>query len=692
MIENGQHWLVKAINESRPKTLPTDALPDSANAMTAWRVLRQSFGLTYLFIAEAVANTFGLGTVDTRGLKLAGNNPFSEQFCRKLGVFPFDLSAEKPIIATCDPRLAPDHRQQIRFLLGRDFDLAIVSPDDIDTAFTFLYSQANENEARRQIDLAAGGDGEANTVQLAKAIFREAIDKRASDIHIQPFVGGAAIRFRIDGILARIATVPKKTLEGLVNYLNAQASLESNPFIPQDGRMKLKYGSRQFDVRLSLLPAFDGMRIVCRLLEQGRQFSLAHSGFSLSDHQALKRLVDWGTGIVLLTGPTGSGKTSTLYALLTELNAYEINILTLEDPVEYVLPGISQVQVNKAQGRSFADTLRAMLRQDPDVVLVGEIRDSETAHIAAQASLTGHLVLSTLHTNDAIATLPRLLDLGLDPTILADVLIGVVSQRLVRKLCSRCKTPVTEPLHAMEAEFLRITRELPRYRAGGCEKCGFSGYLGRIPVTEIMEVSPGMRSALLNGTRDVRALQAANKGFQTSMALGAAQWIVSGETAPDEVYRELGLRFWNELAACHQTQFSGGLEMSRDHSGHRPGILLLSGRGDLPSALEGVFHYNIVAVATEEEAAAALKSNASILAIIIDTSLLRSEPEQWLSSLRAQLAWSGVPVLFLLYPGADRLQQLLGAFDAHTLMLEPDADPAALVAHKVAMIFGKEET
>lgn len=686
MNETRHHWLVDAINKSHPGTLPPDSLLDSTSSIIAWHTLHRKFGLSYQYIAEAVADTYGLSVVDIAFMKKTEDNPFSEQLCRKLGVFPYDLSGATPILATFDPRLSHDQQQQIGFLLGRNFELVITSAADVDTALTFLFAQQHESESRRLVDLTVCGDNEPDTVQLTKAIFREAIDKRASDIHIHPFVGGGAIRFRIDGVLVRIATVPKKKLEQLANYLNNQANLEVNPFIPQDGRFSLKYVSRYFDVRLSLLPAYDGMRIVCRLLEQGRQFSLANAGLSVSDYQALKRLVDWGSGIVLLTGPTGSGKTSTLYALLSELNSFEVNILTLEDPVEYVLPGISQVQVNKSQGRSFADTLRAMLRQDPDIVLIGEIRDAETANIAAQASLTGHLVLSTLHTNDALSSISRLLDLGLDQTMLADALIGVVAQRLVRRLCSACRVPVTAPLQAAEAEFYSITRELPRNRAVGCNECGFSGYKGRIPVTEIMQVSLAMRSALLNRVRDVENLRAVNKGFQTSMALGAAQWVISGETTPEEVYRELGLRFWHELATCHKQNFVGAPEGRRQGAGHRSGIMLLSADAALANALDGQLAFDIVAAVSEEEAAQQLKNNATILAIIIDTSLLRSEPEQWLSGLRAQLAWSGVPVLFLLQPGSESLLQLLDKFNASAVMLEPGIDLAALVGQKLSAI------
>jgi hypothetical protein len=483
--------------------------------------------------------------------------------------------------------------------------------------------------------------------------------------------------------MRRIATLPMESLESISRYLKTHAGLEPNPLKPQDGRLRLKYGQREIDVRLSILPAYDGDRIVCRLLDQSRNFSLHQSRFSIADQQALHRLIGQSSGIVLLTGPTGSGKTSTLYALLAELNSVDVNIMTIEDPVEYVLPGISQVQVNEKQGLSFADTLRSILRQDPDVVLVGEIRDEETARIALQAALTGHLVLSTLHTNDALGSIPRLLDLGLDASVLGDALIGVVSQRLVRCLCEACRQPRQAPLLAVEEEFCRITGELPAYRPVGCEACGFTGYRGRLPIIEYVEMTAALRQALLTGGRSLATLKEAVRGHRRSMAASAKAWIVSGMTTPLEVQKVLGTKFWAELAEEHGKE-AGAVNFDVGPQGQtdrRMKILLLSQDDALAARLTAALPYGVQQVADEKEAAEYTEKHGDVIALTIDSALCTSAPEAWLVGLRTALASSGLPAIFVLRDGTENLQDLLeryGAMHIGHAEAQSDALPAAV--------------
>lgn len=671
MTRKMTHWLMDALHSYNPAfAMPSD-FHLSLDTSEAWHQLQEVLRLSPQVISEALSSAYSAVPVNIQEFKPPRKNLFNERICREMGILPFDLIVDVPIIATYDPRLTPEQRDQIRFILGRDFKLAILSPGEIDIGITRLFSPHDRNN--RTIDLSSTLAGENETARLVKAILRSAIDKNASDIHIHPMVGGAAIRFRVDGVLERIALLPKLKHEGVVRFFTMNADLEPNPLIAQDGRLQLIYGQREIDVRLSLLPVFDGMRIVCRLLEQGKQFSLTNSGFPPSDYHALKRLVSNGSGVVLLTGPTGSGKTSTLYALLAELNSVDVNIMTLENPVEYVLPGISQVQIKDSQGLTFGDTLRSILRQDPDIVLVGEIRDSETAKIAAQAALTGHLVLSTLHTNDAMASVPRLLDLGIEPSVLADALVGVVSQRLVRKLCLSCKTSVIEPLLPEEQEYKRITGEMPGYRSVGCEACHFTGYSGRLPVTEIIEVSANMRSLMLDGSNNTQELVAANQGFQTQMAVSAGQWVVSGGTTIQEVSRELGLRFWRELATVNNVATNIHLEnfaKANNLSQSRLKVLCISDRAELQTALLECSQYGIVSVGDEQQAAEVLKQDSSIIAMLIDASLMRSTPAEWLGELRKELAWSGIPVLFLLSAKEQQAKELLESFHANVMECE----------------------
>ena len=690
MVQTSTHWLLDALLSSKPELVLPENYNLSMDTREAWFQLQTTLKLPASAICNALSLTYSTDSINIQEFKPPRENPFNEKVCRDMGILPFDLSVDKPVIATYDPRLPPDYYDKIRFILRCDFKLAILPPEEIDIGITRLFSTIDHDY--RTIDLTSALVEESETSQLAKAILRSAIDKRASDIHIHPMVGGAAIRFRVDGVLERIASISKQQHEGLSRFFTINARLELNPLIAQDGRMRLIYEQREIDVRLSLLPVFDGMRIVCRLLEQGKQFSLVNSGFSPSDYHALKRLVSYGAGIVLLTGPTGSGKTSTLYALLSELNSVDVNIMTLENPVEYVLPGISQVQINDAQGLSFGDTLRSILRQDPDIVLVGEIRDAETAKIASQAALTGHLVLSTLHTNDAMATVPRLLDLGINPSVLADALAGVVSQRLVRKLCTSCKIKVTEPLLPEELEYERITGEQPGCRALGCDKCHYTGYMGRLPITEIMEVSPEMRALMLSGCNKINDLTEANNGFQTQMAVSAGQWIVSGETTAQEVGRELGLHFWRELAVVNDKapnmlidNFSGSNPLSED----RLKVLLISDHKGLQSALAENFQYGIVFVNNEHKASEILQKDTSIIAILIDSALMQSTPEKWLRKLREQLAWSGIPVLFLIPPNQNETKVLLNRFHAHGMEYDENMTPPTEIVNKLQNILTK---
>ena len=409
------------------------------------------------------------------------------------------------------------------------------------------------------------------------------------------------------------------------------------------------------------------------------KFDLHQSRFSLADQQALHRLIGQSAGIVLLTGPTGSGKTSTLYALLAELNSVDVNIMTIEDPVEYVLPGISQVQVNEKQGLSFADTLRSILRQDPDVVLVGEIRDEETARIALQASLTGHLVLSTLHTNDALGSIPRLLDLNLDASVLADALIGVVSQRLVRCLCEACRHPRLAPLLAVEEEFRRITGELPPYRPVGCEACGFTGYRGRLPIIEYVEMTPELRQTLLVGGRSLSALKDAVRGHRRSMSTSAKAWIVSGMTTPQEVQKVMGAKFWDELAQEHGKEpgavnFDVGAQTDR-----RMKVLLLSHDAALVARLTSVLPYGVQQIADQNAAVEHIEKHGDVIAFVIDSALCAGTPVAWMVELRTALGASGLPALFVLREGMQTLELLLERYGAPGIGIV-EAQTDALVA------------
>jgi len=681
------HWLIDAAQQGHPEVVVAPTVTVAPNLNDAWSQVCGLFHINAQELAALVGQAYGVETATLKSFQPGEGSCLPERMCRELGLAPLWHQRDLVCVAVADPRLTQDQHKQLSFAAKRQVRLVVLSPEDIDTCQTRLFAQAlREGSVKaRVIDLLApsGLGSDNNTVKLSNAILRTAIDRNASDIHIHPFVGGGAIRFRIDGMMRRIATLPMESLESISRYLKTHAGLEPNPLKPQDGRLRLKYGQREIDVRLSILPAYDGDRIVCRLLDQSRNFSLQQSRFSIADQQALHRLIGQSAGIVLLTGPTGSGKTSTLYALLAELNSVDVNIMTIEDPVEYVLPGISQVQVNEKQGLSFADTLRSILRQDPDVVLVGEIRDEETARIALQAALTGHLVLSTLHTNDALGSIPRLLDLGLDASVLGDALIGVVSQRLVRCLCESCRQPRQAPLLAVEEEFRRITGELPAYRPVGCETCGFTGYRGRLPIIEYVEMTAQLRQALLTGGRSLATLKDAVQGHRRSMAASAKAWIVSGMTTPLEVQKVLGTKFWSELAEEHGKE-AGAVNFeigTQGQTDRRMKILLLSRDEALAACLKAALPYGVQRVADEKAAAEYIDKHGDVIALSIDSALCTTAPEAWLVDLRTALASSGLPAIFVLREGGEKLQELLeryGAMHIGHAEAQTDALPVAV--------------
>lgn len=366
---------------------------------------------------------------------------------------------------------------------------------------------------------------DAPIIRMINALLTQAVRDGASDIHIEAFEHFSLVRFRIDGSLRDVARPRRELHAALLSRIKILASLDiAEKRLPQDGRMALRVAGKAVDVRVSTLPTGHGERAVLRLLDkQAGRLDLKALGLADDTRVALSKLVRQPHGIVLVTGPTGSGKTTTLYAALGQLDSTVTNILTVEDPIEYDLEGVGQTQVNARIDMDFARALRAILRQDPDVVMIGEIRDLETAQIAVQASLTGHLVLATLHTNDAIAAVTRLVDMGIEPFLLSSSLLGVLSQRLIRLLCVACKTP--DPLHP------------GAWRAVGCSVCAQSGFRGRAAICELLEVDQAMQALIHEGASEARMRELAQRHGFKNMREDAQRWLQAGSTSVDEVVR-----------------------------------------------------------------------------------------------------------------------------------------------------------
>ncbi len=370
-------------------------------------------------------------------------------------------------------------------------------------------------------------EDDAPIIRMINALLTQASRDGASDIHIEPFEGYSLVRFRVDGTLRDIARPRRELHAALISRIKIMAQLDiAEKRLPQDGRITLRIGGRPMDVRVSTLPTGHGERAVLRLLDkEAGRLDLGKLGFSASNLAAFDRLIKQPHGIVLVTGPTGSGKTTTLYAALSRLDSATTNILTVEDPIEYDLDGIGQTQVNPRIDMSFAKALRSILRQDPDVVMIGEIRDLETAQIAVQASLTGHLVLATLHTNDSVSAVTRLTDMGIEPFLLSSSLLGVIAQRLVRKLCPQCRQP--DP----------VSRG---WRAVGCTACNRSGYQGRTGVHETLVINDEIRALIHTNASETQLREAAARNGLVVMREDGRRYLQPGVTSLDELVRVTG--------------------------------------------------------------------------------------------------------------------------------------------------------
>ncbi|HZQ61600.1 MAG TPA: type II secretion system ATPase GspE [Casimicrobiaceae bacterium] len=383
-------------------------------------------------------------------------------------------------------------------------------------------------------------DAQAPVVRMINALLLQALRERASDVHFEPYEARSVVRFRIDGVLRDVIEPPRALHGALVSRVKIMASLDiAEKRLPQDGRIALKLGDKAVDVRVSTLPTGPGERVVLRLLDKdSAQLDLTALGMSDATLATVDRLIREPHGIVLVTGPTGSGKTTTLYAALSRLDRRSANMMTVEDPVEYALDGVGQTQVNPRIDLTFARALRAILRQDPDVIMIGEIRDLETAQIAVQASLTGHLVLATLHTNDAASAVTRLADMGVEPYLLASSLLGVLAQRLVRTLCPACRTP--SPPSAGEAQLLSelgLRADTRLHAPRGCDACNQSGYRGRTGIYELLIIDETLRRLIHDRAPEHVLRNAAIEHGMASLRRDGARWIGQGATSLAELVR-----------------------------------------------------------------------------------------------------------------------------------------------------------
>jgi general secretion pathway protein E len=384
----------------------------------------------------------------------------------------------------------------------------------------------------------------APVIKLVNMLLFQALKLRASDIHLQPYADRLQVRMRIDGVLYDMEAIPKRAQEAIVSRVKVMGKMDiAERRLPQDGRASIRVGDGDVDVRISTVPVAGGERVVFRILDKTTKiYSLDQIGLEQEAERTIRRYINYSHGVIFVTGPTGSGKTTTLYACLDAINAPDLNILTIEDPVEYNLDGISQVQVNVKKGLTFANGLRSFLRQDPDVMMVGEVRDNETADIAIRAALTGHLVFSTVHTNDSASTVTRLIDIGVEPYLVSSSLLLVIAQRLLRTLCPNCKEPI-EPTQEMiyHLEDLKLTPDQfpggKLMKGKGCDECFRSGYAGRTAIYEVMPIDTHIQEQIVNkATASAIKRGALERGLKT-LRMSGVQKLLNGQTTPDEVLR-----------------------------------------------------------------------------------------------------------------------------------------------------------
>ena len=474
-------------------------------------------------------------------------------FVRRNRIMPLAASAGALVLGVTDPfQLEP--ARALAYLTERPVTIRIFVPAEFDKAFQTLYlgastpegvgpegqAEASETDIQRLRDIAS----EAPTIRLVNQIIANAVERNASDIHIEPTLESVLVRYRIDGLLRAAQILAPGMRAAITSRIKIMAKLDiAERRMPQDGRIKLAIRGVDIDFRISTIPTAFGESVVMRILDRSRvELDFDKLGFGRQHIDSLHQLMRQPNGIILVTGPTGSGKTTTLYTALKALNSPDRKIFTVEDPIEYQLGGINQVQVQPAIGLSFPHALRSILRQDPDIIMIGEIRDLETAQIAIQASLTGHLVLSTLHTNSAAATVTRLIDMGVENYLLASTVKGILAQRLVRNLCPHCKRPHQDAEHWVS----RLRKDLhdiaalgpPDLRdACGCDKCGGLGFAGRATIAEILLVNGDIRRLILSATSDNQIDDAARKMGMISMYETGAAKVWRGETTIDEVLR-----------------------------------------------------------------------------------------------------------------------------------------------------------
>ena len=533
-------------------------LRESGGAVTTYVV--KHCGVSEAELLTVLQEEYHLPVVDPSALDIPPEviDVLPAVLANKYHIVPVSLSRSTLTLAMADPSNLVAINE-VKFLTGFDVRAAIAGPLSIERAIERYYDRAlsygdvlsqfgNEEidvvRTEEDVDLQQleKATEEAPVVKLVNALLTDAIKKRASDIHIEPYERVLRVRFRVDGVLHEIMQPPLKLKNAMISRIKIMASLDiAERRLPQDGRIKVKLGhGAEMDLRVSTLPTLFGEKVVMRLLDKSHvQLDVNKLGFDQRSIELFRSAIGKPYGMILVTGPTGSGKTTTLYAALNELNKIGTNISTAEDPVEYNMVGVNQLQVHDDIGLNFATALRAFLRQDPDIIMVGEIRDFETAEIAVKAALTGHLVLSTVHTNDAPSTINRMLNMGIEPFLIASSVNLIMAQRLARVVCPKCREPHEVPAHSMIELGVPedLAKEITAYRGAGCQHCGGTGFRGRTALYEMMGMTDPLRELILSGASAIELKRQAIADGMKTLRQSGIEKVADGVTSIEEVMR-----------------------------------------------------------------------------------------------------------------------------------------------------------
>ncbi len=553
-MQFSDEWLVPTISALVPDAdIEVIRKEGGRSPGSLWEGLVSRRRLTDDEIVSAIATRFRLPIADLTAIEPATHESVPEQLARKYNVLPLRITNSLLEVATANP-FDMDAEKMLAFATGREVRMILAPPskirDRIDETYrgsdvvNKLLSGMADNEvtqlADEPDDLSASAEEAAARpiIKLVDTLLADGITSRASDIHIEPTDAGVIVRYRIDGVLREIMKIPRKAGIPLISRMKIMSGMDiADRLRPQDGRARVAVNGHPVDLRVSTLPASHGEKVVIRILDQkGTVLTLNSLGMQPDERDVIEKMVQNKEGIVLVTGPTGSGKTTTLYAALRLVQNTGVNIVTVEDPVEYRLgANIVQVQTNDKAGLTFASALRSILRQDPDVVLIGEIRDAETAQIAVQASLTGHLVLSTLHTNDAPNAVTRLVDIGMEPYKIASALRGVIAQRLLRRLCPTCKAPDTESIPRSMLKWVPEGQAL--FKSVGCQDCAQTGYRGRFSIVEVLTMGQELEELIGAGATADKIAEAARRNGMKSLFESGLQHVLEGMTSVEELLR-----------------------------------------------------------------------------------------------------------------------------------------------------------